>query len=209
MRAFLRTFVAFVALLVFFTVPVSSATEETPELAVREIIDDVIGLLKAHPSRSKAERKKVADLVERRVAHRFDFTRLTQLSLGKHWRTASDEERAELTREFRELLVHTYANVLWNYRDQSFTVLARPARPGESDVSVRVEVRRTGAPPVVIDISMANHNGTWQIYDISVESMSLVLVYRDTFNNEITRGGIQGLLAALRKKNRDLRSRGE
>ena len=43
--------------------------------------------------------------------------------------------------------------------------------------------------------------GSWLVYDISVHSSSLVLGYKSEFGSEIRKGGIDGLIDALRKKN--------
>jgi phospholipid transport system substrate-binding protein len=44
--------------------------------------------------------------------------------------------------------------------------------------------------------------GSWKVYDVKIEGISLVENYRNTFNNEIQRTGIDGLIRALGDKNR-------
>jgi phospholipid transport system substrate-binding protein len=44
----------------------------------------------------------------------------------------------------------------------------------------------------------------WKVYDVAIEGVSLVQNYRSTFNSEVQRGGIDGLIGALEAKNRQL-----
>ena len=43
--------------------------------------------------------------------------------------------------------------------------------------------------------------GGWKIYDIEVNSVSLVTSYRTAFGTEVSNGGIEGLLGTLIERN--------
>jgi phospholipid transport system substrate-binding protein len=44
----------------------------------------------------------------------------------------------------------------------------------------------------------------WKVYDVVVADLSLVQNYRGSFESEVRRGGIDGLVKALTDKNRQL-----
>jgi phospholipid transport system substrate-binding protein len=44
----------------------------------------------------------------------------------------------------------------------------------------------------------------WKVYDVTIAGVSLVQNYRSTFNTEIQRSGIDGLIASLTNKNKSL-----
>jgi phospholipid transport system substrate-binding protein len=48
---------------------------------------------------------------------------------------------------------------------------------------------------------MIKTDGGWKVYDVIVGGVSLVTNYRDEFNEQIKQGGVDGLIAALAKKN--------
>ena len=52
--------------------------------------------------------------------------------------------------------------------------------------------------------SMEKLAGAWKVYDVKIEGISLVENYRSTFNSEIQRGGVDGLIRALSDKNKAL-----
>ncbi|MHB8667950.1 MAG: MlaC/ttg2D family ABC transporter substrate-binding protein, partial [Burkholderiales bacterium] len=75
---------------------------------------------------------------------------------------------------------------------------------GDSDVTVKTQVRRPGAEPIGIDYSMEKTPDGWKVYDVAVGGVSLVTNYRDSFNSEIRQTGIDGLIKVLENKNRSL-----
>jgi phospholipid transport system substrate-binding protein len=54
---------------------------------------------------------------------------------------------------------------------------------------------------------MQKSNDGWKVYDVVVGDLSLVQSYRGSFNSEVQKGGIDGLVKALTEKNKQLVSR--
>ena len=54
-----------------------------------------------------------------------------------------------------------------------------------------------------VNYRLREKDGQWRIIDVKIEGISLVLNYRDQFKAVLKRGGPEGLLEALRKKNVD------
>jgi phospholipid transport system substrate-binding protein len=75
-------------------------------------------------------------------------------------------------------------------------------QPADTDVTVRSQVNQPGAKPVQIDYNLEKTDRGWKVYDISVAGISLVTNYRGSFAQEVSAGGIDGLIAALRTKNK-------
>jgi phospholipid transport system substrate-binding protein len=46
----------------------------------------------------------------------------------------------------------------------------------------------------------------WKVYDVTIEGISLVQTYRGTFDQEVQRGGVDGLIKAITAKNQALRA---
>ena len=51
---------------------------------------------------------------------------------------------------------------------------------------------------------MRKSDAGWKVYDVVVGDLSLVQSYRGTFNTEVQKGGVEGLIKALADKNRQL-----
>lgn len=175
--------------------------ETAPEALVKGVTDEVLALLRQDKD-LKGDRHRAMRLIDDKIAPHFDFHRMTSLAVGPAWRDASFEQREALAREFRTLLVRTYANALTAYRDQ--TVSFPPAagnRQGE-DVLVRSQINQSGAAPIALDYRLMRSGGGWKVFDVAVDNVSLVTSYRGSFAAELAKGGPDALIAALREQNR-------
>ena len=141
-------------------------------------------------------------LVSDLVLPHFDFTKMTQTAMGKHWRRASQNQQAEIVKEIRSLLVRTYSVALLNYSGQKIEYL--PLRETSKPERVTVQTLVTeadGGPRIPVDYRLFDKSGTWKVYDVVIDGVSLVSNYRTSFSGQIRRGGIDGLIAELKANN--------
>ena len=195
------------ALVFAFAATASHAIADVaPDALARSVTDEVVAIIRADKELQAGNPQKVAQLVETKVLPHFNFTRMTQLAVGRNWRQATPEQQRVLTEEFKTLLVRTYTTAFTQYRNQ--TIEYRPLRmsPGDTDVVVKSLIKQPTGQPVAVDYTMEKAGSTWKVYDVKIEGISLVENYRNTFNGEIQRNGIDGLIAALKNKNKTLAS---
>ena len=150
---------------------------------------------------SEARSKEFAQLVESRIVPMFDFERMTHLALARNWRLASPAQQLALTGQFKTLLVRTYSRALLDYRDQPIDYKPLRTAAGQTEVTVRSAMRRPGAEPLTIDYDMADGVTGWQVYDVKIAGVSLVLAYRESFADIVRSSGIDGLVKSLEDKN--------
>jgi phospholipid transport system substrate-binding protein len=179
----------------------ASVDTSTPDALVKDVTEEVLATLRTDPSIKAGDVKKAAALVETSVLPHFNFTRMTALAVGREWRTATDEQKKQLTDEFRTLLVRTYSNALTSFRNQ--TVEYRPFKmaPTDTDVTVRTQINQPGGRPIPIDYALEKQDAGWKVYDVMVAGVSLVTNYRETFAAEMRTGGVDGLVKSLHAKN--------
>lgn len=178
-----------------------------PDALVKSVTTEVIDIVRADKAIQSGDSSAAVVLVEEKVLPHFDFRIMTSLAVGRDWRQASKEQREKLVEEFRTLLVRTYSNALTTYRDQTIDYKPLRARDGDTDVTVRTEVRQPGARPVSIDYSLEKQGDEWKVYDVVVAGVSLVTNYRSSFSNEIRSTGIDGLISSLEDKNAQLKDK--
>ena len=174
---------------------------KTPDTLVKEVTEEVLNTLRTDAAIKAGDKKRAAELVETQVIPHFNFSRMTQLAMGREWANASDEQKGQLITEFRTLLVRTYSNALTSYRNQ--TIDYRPFKMGaaDTDVTVRTQINQPGGRPIPLDYALEKKEEGWKVYDVSVAGVSLVTNYRETFASEIRAGGVDGLVKSLRSKN--------
>ena len=172
-----------------------------PDVLVKSVTNDVLEIVRKDKDIQAGNARKAVELAEAKVLPHFDFAHMTRLAVGKAWRQASPAQQKALTEEFRTLLVRTYSKALTEYRNQAIDFKPVKMQPADTDVVVRTLVQQTGSKPVEIDYSLDKTDQGWKVYDIAVAAVSLVTNYRSSFAQEISAGGIDGLIGTLRTKN--------
>ena len=184
-----------------------SNADLAPDVLARNITDEVLQVLRADKDIQSGNMKKAIALVETKVLPHFDFTRMTQLAMGRNWRDTTPEQKKALTQEFRDLLVRTYTVALTQYRNQTVDYKPLKLNPGETEVVVRSQINNPGAAPIAVDYAMSKAPNGWKVFDIAVENVSLVQNYRTTFNTEVQKSGVDGLIKVLADRNKALAAR--
>ncbi len=192
--------------LMLLCIAISGWSKDTaPDLLVKNTVDEVIAIIKQDNGIKKGEKDRILDLVENKILPHFNFTRMTQLAMGKNWSKVEPQQQKELVNEFQTLLVRTYSNALTNYRDEVIEVNPLSPQSDPKNTTVKtVVIQGRGKEPVPIDYSMEKTDSGWKVFDVTVAGVSLVTNYRSTFNSQIKKGGVNGLIESLAKKNKSL-----
>jgi len=193
----LRSFLLLLALVWGFNTPSALANDTPPDVLARTTTQEVIAILKQDKELQNGNMAKVYQLVEAKILPNFDFNRMTQLALGKHWPRANAKQKQALVTEFRNLLVRTYSSSLTAFTNQTIEFKPLAMKAGDTDVTVRSEIRQPGGQPIPIDYSMYKTAFGWKVYDVTIDSVSLVTNYRASFSNTIRQNGIDGLIKTL------------
>jgi phospholipid transport system substrate-binding protein len=195
----------FSANFLLMSAPASASNMMAPDALARNVTDEVLQILRTDKDLQAGNQKKARDLIETKIAPHFNFNSMTRLALGKNWNAANPEQRKALTGEFRSLLVQTYTASLTLFKDQKIEYRPVKIAPDDNDVVVRSLVRSSGGgEPVQVDYGMEKTDEGWKVYNVKIGGISLVENYRGTFNTEIQKSGVDGLIKTLRDKNRAL-----
>lgn len=180
---------------------VSQADMLAPDALIRVTVQDVVAVIKADKDIQAGDQEKTLALVEEKVLPHFDFERMTQLAVGKHWRTATSEQKKSLVKEFRNMLVRTYTKVFSVYRDQVIEVKPLKMASDADEATVLTTITKPGTPAIPVNYEMKRRPDGWKAFDIYIEGVSMVMSYRGTFSSQIQESGIDGLIKTLSDKN--------
>jgi phospholipid transport system substrate-binding protein len=174
---------------------------QAPEALVKQVSSEVIDTVKADKSLQQGDVSKIMALVDTKVMPHVNFRRMTAAAVGRYWRQASPEQQERLMAEFKQLLVRTYSGALKEVKDQSVELRPMRGRPEDTEVIVRTEVKGSGQP-IQLDYRLEKQAEGWKIYDVNVLGVWLVENYRNSFAQEISAGGIDGLIQKMAERNR-------
>lgn len=175
--------------------------QEAPDELVRRSTNDILAAIKADKDLQGGNQQKIEKLAEDKILPYFNFVRMTQLAVGRNWREANDGQKKTLIDEFRTLLVRTYSTSLSQYRNQTIDVKPMKIAAADTDVVVKTQVNQPGGQPIPIDYSLEKTKDGWKVFDVLIDGVSLVTNYRSSFNTEIQKSGIDGLIKSLVDRN--------
>jgi phospholipid transport system substrate-binding protein len=175
--------------------------ETAPDELIRQLSVEVIDAVKADKAIQAGDVARIVTLVDNKVMPHVNFQRMTAAAVGRNWRSATPEQQKRLQEEFKTLLVRSYAGALTQVKDQTVQLRPMRANPGDGEVVVRTEIKGKGEP-VQLDYRLEKAGDDWKIYDVNVLGVWLVEQYRTSFNQEITAGGIDGLINKLAERNK-------
>ena len=184
------------------TLALGAAQAQTaPDALIKQVSTEVIDTVKSDKAIQAGDVSKIISLVDAKVMPHVNFQRMTASAVGRHWRSATPEQKKRLQDEFKILIVRTYAGALTQVKDQ--TVQLKPLRAGADDneVVVRTEVKGKG-DAIQLDYRLEKNGGGWKIYDVNVLGVWLVEQYKSSFAQEIGSAGVDGLIAKLAERNK-------
>ncbi|MEY4767938.1 MAG: hypothetical protein RL637_577, partial [Pseudomonadota bacterium] len=124
--------------------------------------------------------------------------------LGKHWKTASEDEKKRFKQEFQLLIIRSYSRAFTEFKEWSVKFLPLETTDNPDKVVVKTEIIQPGLQPIAISYKMAQNKGEWKAYDITIEGVSLVTNYRSSFNADIERSGsLTSVIEDLAKRNKE------
>jgi phospholipid transport system substrate-binding protein len=175
---------------------VLSAGAGPPTDRLREGVDRVVAILHdpALAGEQRVSQRRAA--IGQVASEIFDFGDMAKRSLGPHWAKRTPAERVEFARLFTELIQRSYIAKV----DQHGSV-ARVSFLGDTVVEdhavVRTTVPLSNGRTMPLDYRMHSTGGHWQVYDLSMDGISMLANYRAQFNKIIRTASFEELVARL------------
>jgi phospholipid transport system substrate-binding protein len=142
-------------------------------------------------ARHRTEIRRVADGL-------FDFNEMARLTLYRHWSAQSPRDQDEFVRLFTALLERCYLSTIEDYAGAGITFLGESIDGSYAQVRSRITTDRR--VEISIDYRLIDRGDRWEVYDVVLDSVSLVSNYRSQFNSIIRASSFGELLTRLRNK---------
>jgi phospholipid transport system substrate-binding protein len=193
-RKLLCTAVAIAMCVIAFRVPVAQAGSEWEH--VRKLADQVLVIMR-QTDLGTSEREKRFDRV---FSNAFDMRSIARFALGLSWRVATKKQRSDYLTLFSKYFVQSHSARLGVFSSESLVFFSEQKLRNKIDMFVSTRIIRPGKTPIATVWRVRNTKDQLKIIDLMVEGMSMSVTYRESFAAVIGRGGVSGLLDALRAK---------
>jgi phospholipid transport system substrate-binding protein len=184
------------------------AQASSPEAVVEEVTQHIYTTLRERRAELQADPAKIRELIDGSIAPLIDFEIMGRMVLGKHWRSATPEQRTRFVAEFRRFLVRFYSSAVTEYivkkgipDNVAMEVLPAQQAPSGHTAKVKTRITQPGRPSLAVGYTLYQRDGVWRVVDLQVANISLVINYRQSFANQIRSSGLDGLIANLAAHN--------
>jgi len=174
------------------------AGTDTPQATIRTVSGQVLAALRANQDTLRKAPAAVAAQVAKIIDPHLDFTVMSQEALGVGWRRADQRQRSRFTQAFHQLLTDDYAAALERYSGQTVKLMdVRWEDAAHHRAIVSSQLEGPGKQPVQVDYRMYHTGGSWKVYDVVVDGVSLLLNYRQAFASELQHEDLDTLISRL------------
>lgn len=191
-----------IIILIFFVVciffPVNNACASSVQDELKVTLDQILEILRDQSLKGEEATEKRRAALRKLIHDKFSFAKMSQLSLARHWKARSDEEKKTFIDLFGQLLEQTYISKIESYSNEKVVFLKEYVSNKKAQVDTKV-ITDTIEIPIDYRLYQTN-NGSWMVYDVIIEGVSLVGNYRSQFDQMLQKEPYEKLIEDLKKK---------
>lgn len=169
---------------------------------VKKTVDEVVKIVSNKELKKNDHKRR--QLLKNTISSIFDYGEMAKRSMGRHWNQRSAAEKKQFTDLFASLLENSYASKIESYNNEKIVYLKETIEGDYAEVKSKVITAKRDE--FTLDYRLLNENGSWKVYDVVIEGVSLVSNYRTQFNKIITSNGYPELVKKLQTKAEDLKA---
>ena len=162
--------------------------------------DKILEILKCSYLQTDENKKKRTEYLSAIINDRFNFRKMSQLSLSRQWKKISEKEKETFTKIFGQLLEETYTSKIDAYISNDIQIVYIKENVREKRAKIYTKIIN-GKFEIPIDYRMyQTEDGKWMVYDLVIEGVSLVGNYRSQFDQILRKEPYEKLVEDLEKK---------
>ena len=170
----------------------------TPKETVETGVNKILKMLGDPAFKAQSKDQQIATLGDE-IDNVFDFKELSRRTLGRSWKKMSAEQQTEFVGLFKELLQGVYADRLLAYSDQK-VIFDKEVMLKKGRAEVQSYLQTSDGTKIPLFYRLTDKTGSWKVYDVIIEGVSMVKNYRTQFREIISKDSPEKLLEILRKK---------
>lgn len=177
----------------------ATSTNASPSKLVLDNTQRILATIESRRAEFSRDRAALRQFVIAEFDAMFDRDHTARLVLGRHARGAAEADIKLFGDALAESLLQRYGSSLLDFNTQ-LRVRIRSETPLPRDAGVRVssELLRSGGDPIPVDYLMRRAGSEWRVFDVMVEGVSMVQIFRQQFDNELQNKSIRQVAGELR-----------
>jgi phospholipid transport system substrate-binding protein len=196
----LRALCAFALLALVCAASTGAAQDDAGGQARRTLetrVNSIFAIIQQPGFADKTSRPEYRMRIEAEVAGIFDFAEFSSRTVGPRWSAFTPEQRRSFTEAFASLLKATYLDRVDGYSGEKVAYLGEQVSARGDRVEVRTTLTLKDNKVVPLNYRMLPNEGSWVVYDVIIENISLVMNYRSQFQELLLKGSPEALTARI------------
>ena len=170
----------------------------TPKETVETGVTNLLKTLGDPAFKAKPKDERI-EIMKKEIGGVFDFRELSRRTLGRTWKKFNPEQRDEFVDLFQKVLQGVYADLLMSYTDQKI-IFGEEKMLKKGRAEVKSHLVTSDGRKIPLFYRLTDKSGSWKVYDVIVEGVSMVKNYRTQFREIVSKDSPEKLLEILRKK---------
>ena len=169
----------------------------TPQALIERVSQDLLRDLDANRAAYEKDPAKLRALVDQYLLPHFDTEFAARRVLGKHWTTATPEQRKRFIDAFVGSLMGDYGDAILEFTADRLKLLPFRGDPAATSATVRSLVKRDDGTEVPVNYTLRATPAGWKAWDVTIEGISYVKNFQNDFGAEINDKGLEHLIQRL------------
>ncbi|MGB8682904.1 MAG: ABC transporter substrate-binding protein [Candidatus Binatus sp.] len=174
---------------------IAPAWADDPMSVVQGTVNQALAVLRDTQTPLAQRQDKLRQI----VSGTFDFTEMAKSALGYHWKQITPAQQQEFTAAFVAFIEDSYLSKINEYNGQQVNFL-RATNDGAQYSEVNTDITQPKGEPIHVNYRLLQEGGTWKIYDVTVDAISIIANYRNQFNRVMNNSGYETLISDLKSK---------
>lgn len=186
----------FIAILIILNAFSVNATER----AVTDYVDKIVTEFTAIANDTKLANFAKVERVKPLLEANLDIQWMSQFSLGRHKKSLTLEQLVSFTDIYKDYIIASYASSVKQYNGQQVKIV-KVQNISDNEYVVKTAIMKTGQDPFLVDyLVRAYPDGSYKVFDVVTESISMITSQQAEFANTIVTNGIKALEDGLISK---------
>jgi len=175
---------------------------DAPTEQVEAIINDVVCAFIDLHNQNNGALTSTINLTKKKIIPYIDLELSTELALGDHWNNLNLQQKKIFERDIKNSLIKDYVPYLVDYPDWENINIVVDKNFSQNENFARVKlhfsIQNDGYPLTIILKLIQSER--WKIYDIDIQSVSLIDIFKIGYDSKIKRQGIERLIDKMLSK---------
>ena len=168
---------------------------DSPNDIITSAVDELAAAFEGRQEELAKDPEELKKVIDPILLPRFDRAYAAQLVLGKHWRSASAEQRERFIDAFYGAMLAKYADGVAEFDKDRVKVLPYRGDDKQKRTTVRTMVRLNDGTDAPVNYGLVKRDDGWKIFDVTIEGVSYIRNFRAELDSEISSSSLEDVIA--------------